>query len=448
MNICINYNDPSWSALVEGLRDKLGINAEWEAKRDFYEHGGIIRTPKEVLEKLAEDDTFGPYTHLLEGSTPQSASDIRKLDVADFKRAVKLNTKQVSNLQKALISKRVGQFNKKNGTSYYIKYKQVGQADLYTWEILEKGKPAIYNIDPAVSPLAMEISGYEPSLNLADQNNARATEITRKLADRLAEQVNTPYRIVSEQEAKDLHAELGKELPTGAKAFYIGDTVYFLENNLNTKNALHEFSHPLVRAIFLNNRALFDKQYSAILSSPEGADIAQYVRDNYGLEETDPLFKEEIVVRALTEAALRKQQKIAQSSGFKKAIDNILYGIKQLLRKLFGQKVDVAKLDVDTTLDQLADMLVKGQQFKIDTELVNQDEAVAYLKDQQKYIRELSQSPYKKEMQDLTNKFFTAVQYGVKHAQDVKDYDALLDFVANEFKSGEVDQMRKNLESL
>lgn len=446
MKICINYNAPEYIALVDGLRDKLGINAEFEAKRDFYEHGGIIRTPKEVLGKLAADTTFGAYTHLLVESTPQSSADSKKLDVADFKREVKLNEKRVSELQRAMISKRIKKFNSKNGTSYYVKFNQIGQADLYTWEILEKGKPVAFNIDPAISPLALELSGFGGNLNIADQNEARAQEITRKLADRLAGQVNTPYRIVSPQEAKDIHAQLGKELPAGAKAFYIGDTVYFLQDNLNTKNVLHEFSHPLVRAVYVNNRPLFDKQFVTIMFSAEGADIADYVRNNYGLDENDPLFKEEIVVRALTEAALRKQQERPQSTGFKKAIDNILYAIKQLLRKLFGQKVDVAKLDVDTTLDQLANMLVKGDQFKIDTEMVTQDDAVAYLKDQQKYIQELSQSAYKKDLQELTDKYFTTIQYAIKHAKDIKNYDAMLDFISNDFKSGEVDQMRKNIE--
>lgn len=694
MKVCINYNDPAWSALVEGLRDKLGINAEWEAKRDFYEHGGIIRTPKEVLAKLAADTTFGPYAHHLEDSVEGNKADELfdkivediKQDATSYKpdstlhrvtipfssegkiktkkaaeatadRRVKelqekykdistnlfsvdksvaagaaivvnitdaavvnymkqrvdiaynieppvgyvteINTNFNNNIKKFILGKQRGKQylpegyvfklgkptrilkasgfkdveitlplnhlediiskhsklnamddldlidlpsaihnpmivlydkdyagtgrlmivttlqNSKNqninvfiqavpgksrnfdvnsvvtlfprasvegldkeilkGSTIFVNKEKTleyyrtrttpgsssdiskGNTNIRQIEqiIKEFNNPTsedpIYNQvsenqDPSVSPLALELSGFDGTLNIADQNEARAQEITRKLADRLADQVNTPYRIVSLQEAKDIHAQLGKELPAGAKAFYIGDTVYFLQDNLNTKNVLHEFSHPLVRAVYVSNRPLFDKQFSAIMSSAEGADIADYVRNNYGLDENDPLFKEEIVVRALTEAALRKQQERPQSTGFKKAIDNILYAIKQLLRKLFGQKVDVAKLDVDTTLDQLADMLVKGDQFKIDTEMVTQDDAVAYLKDQQKYIQELSQSAYKKDLQELTDKYFTTIQYAIKHAKDIKNYDAMLDFISNDFKSGEVDQMRKNIE--
>ena len=76
--------------------------------------------------------------------------------------------------------------------------------------------------------------------------------------------------------------------------------VYFVGDALTTNLVLHEFSHPLVRAIAKENRALFDNLYKGLKESAEGREIIQEVLRLYPeLNELDPLFKEEVIVRAI-----------------------------------------------------------------------------------------------------------------------------------------------------
>jgi len=51
---------------------------------------------------------------------------------------LKLDKKECSGLQKSMILKRLKIYNKKNGSSHYINWSQVGQADLFQWEIIER----------------------------------------------------------------------------------------------------------------------------------------------------------------------------------------------------------------------------------------------------------------------------------------------------------------------
>ncbi len=95
------------------------------------------------------------------------------------------------------------------------------------------------------------------------------------------------------------------------------------------------------------------------------------------------MYAEEVVVRALETAAMKQEK----SSAFLNAIKDILFAIKKILRNALGQ-IDVSKLDENTTLDQLAYML-RNDKFQINTELITEEDVVAYAQSFQQEINEL-----------------------------------------------------------
>lgn len=58
--------------------------------------------------------------------------------IQELKAFLKLKKNECSSFQKALILRRLKDFNEKFRTSHWITWEQVGQADLYTWKIVEK----------------------------------------------------------------------------------------------------------------------------------------------------------------------------------------------------------------------------------------------------------------------------------------------------------------------
>jgi hypothetical protein len=154
-------------------------------------------------------------------------------------------------------------------------------------------------------------------------------------------------------------------------------------------DVFHEYSHPVVRYIGKTDPKLFNRLYTQVLKSELGAQIYGEVLDQYGFEPDTDFFKEEVIVKALQKSAELKTNNFQEPSGFKNAIKNILYKIKQIFRELFGSKIPISKLDADTTIDELADILMKGDKFEIDKDIITNDEIVAYNKERDNYINDL-----------------------------------------------------------
>lgn len=121
MLFCPNRNSPEWIALEESV-------GQFEALKDFMQHNGEIRTPEAVKAKIAD-------------SKPQPVKEAAVSEEAQFKKLISLSKKQISGAQRASINSKVKMANGKLGTSFYVKFTPVGQADIWTWEIQNmKGK--------------------------------------------------------------------------------------------------------------------------------------------------------------------------------------------------------------------------------------------------------------------------------------------------------------------
>jgi vacuolar-type H+-ATPase catalytic subunit A/Vma1 len=75
----------------------------------------------------------------------------------DFKKAVGLTKKEINTANQNKINKEIEKYNAKNGTSYYVKYKQLGQSTLVTYEILNKSPlDRDFNVDKLANDLNLD----------------------------------------------------------------------------------------------------------------------------------------------------------------------------------------------------------------------------------------------------------------------------------------------------
>lgn len=202
--------------------------------------------------------------------------------------------------------------------------------------------------------------------NKADMDIERSTVLGSLFAQKLSTAMNTPYQEITREEA----SEMLKNTPikyNGEPAFYYAGTVYFIEGGLNLETALHEFSHPLVAAIRRDNTKLFDNLYEQLMNTDEGKMLKSKMARLYPeLKEGSVLYKEEILVHALSKRATNQITQEIESDGFSRFIRNLLYAIKQALKGMFG-KVNVADINANTTLEELANKVLTEQFSFVDT---------------------------------------------------------------------------------
>jgi hypothetical protein len=435
-NICPNIKNPSWIALEKAV-------GRFEALRDWMDHKGEIRSPEEVRQKLDERDA--EYADIIaQKEAEESSVDPLK----EFKKELKISKKELSTRERASINSRVRSINQKLGTSFYVKFKPVGQADLWTWEIQDMAggrsrQTTMFFRDMTLNELAEQMVDIG-TMSIVDTDQARASEIATKLSQELASQLGVDYQFVTVEQASDITKKATNPW-NGEAAFFIGDTVYFVGTNINTEKVFHEFSHPLMRAISKSNNTLFNSLYQKLQGQPEGLAIIEQVKGLYTeLQETDDLFKEEALVRALTKDAENRFLKQSGSTGFTKFISDLMYAIKQLIRKVFGQGVDISKLSSDTNINDLGKMLTSGKNFVITTEQVSDNDTVAYVRDQQSYIDDMMKVSAP-ELQALTNRGFDIASKHVEVVLKNKNYSEMVNILADEYNRGDLQEIRKNL---
>jgi hypothetical protein len=208
-----------------------------------------------------------------------------------------------------------------------------------------------------------KIVSVEDAITKLKENQSE--EIAQAMAERLKVGLGISYQIVD----RDTAVKILEDAPikyNGEPAFYYGNTAYFVRGNFNLNSVLHEFAHPLIAAIRRDNSELFNNLYDQVKFTPEGQEIIEKVKRLYPeLKEGSNLFKEEVIVHALQKSAYNNINKQVESKGFEGFIRNLLYSIKQILRKLFGQKIKVSDINANTTLEELAEKMVNSDVFDL-----------------------------------------------------------------------------------
>lgn len=272
----------------------------------------------------------------------------------------------------------------------------------------------------------------------------RANEIARKLMAGLSSQTNLDYEVVTPQEAAEMTK--GSRNPyNGEPAFFFNGKAYFVNGRLNTLSVFHEFAHPILRQISRANPELFSKLYANLIITPEGIAIVKQVAQNYPeLVPGTMAYMEEVMATVLGLKADKSYNALKTSNLFDKVVNEIMYFIKQMLRKVFGRKVDVSKLDQNTTLEDLAQMLVKGGNFTIDVEAVTDKDVVAYQREQTSQVNDLAKVAPER-LREIAKRGFETAKRQINLIKKNKNYREMLNVLADEFNRGDLNAIKENL---
>jgi len=495
MSTCPNVNTAEWKALVEGV-------TEFEAYRDYMETGGKIRTVAEVQAKLSQrtDSTASNFEKNIISQDDKSyyRGQIEKPTIDEdgnlilyaredelYKRAG-LKSKGVSmtdDLQSAIeygngqleVAQNLAsesydantELERLSENGYYLiqipKHisneivKEAGEVKIIGDKIIiSKGQ---YKIEQVVdgeeskstleSQLELEFGDVQGSLLAqaailnAEQNPEDSLfddqAIAVGLATSMSAMLNVDYQVTTAAEALILDPNW-----SGQKGFFVGGRVYFVGDHLNLSTVFHEFSHPFVRHIAKTNPKLFNALYNQVKGTEEGTEIIDTVKESHGLDFESDYFKEEVLVKSLTASGVAKLAQLKEQSPFAKVINNILYAIKQAIRQIFGSKSNVSGLNVNTTMSDLTEMLVKGEKITIDKDLVSQADFVAYEKDRKEFAKEFvnAGSGF---VQKTIDDFVGATTTHLKVLKDNQNYAELNEILKDAEKASDIEQMKSTL---
>lgn len=247
----------------------------------------------------------------------------------------------------------------------------------------------------------------EIEIDVNSLNNQAAKEAANALANKLAIALGVDFRNVTDEEAKNILKDrvIGYK---GEPAFYFAGTVYIVGDNINMHTVLHEFAHPLLQAIKRDKPELFAKLYDQLSSTGEGEGIKDYVKKNYPeLKEDSDLFKEECLAFALQLKAVNKVTGQAETQGFIDFIKNLLYNIKQALKKVFNIKTGVADIDVDTTIEKLASKLL-GEEFDLKIPKLTDQDVEMFARFNIESVKQLTENASAKSINDIINRVYQA----------------------------------------
>lgn len=462
-------SDPAFQALIDGLRDQSGIDAEMEGSRDYLEYG-YARTPEEVIKKL-NSQPFSPLRDKSEEPPvhEELSSVISKEILLDSEaiahdtlngkvlpntyvvKVVESSSRITKDEQRYAIAKRlIDKVNSKYGVpGLPIAYidKSSGQVKIVIRMHKEHLTAFDRKLDKMPFPEQMpyrergdtELSSFETKTNYSQ-------EIIRKMAEALGEQTGVDFAFISGADAVDITKNSTNPWK-GQKSFFFGGKVYFIAGSITPDDVLHEYVHPIMRSIAKQNPALFKNLYGKAQMSVEGQAIIEEVSELYpNLDQNSDDFKEEVLVRSLAKIQDLNNKGLDKTSEFQKFVDNLLYAIKQYLRTIFGQKIGVATLDQDTTLRQLSDMLEQGGKFELDPDIISEGDLVAYKNEYNEYMREFNaENVDAKQIEEMTNNYFEAVKKHLRNLMDQNDLGSLVDIMQDRYKQGELQKMVANL---
>lgn len=279
----------------------------------------------------------------------------------------------------------------------------------------------------------------ESSVATDDSNNQNV------LLKSMMERLNIDAEFISPTKAKELTKESGNVWDPSKPAFYVGGKVYFvIGSSLSAKTVFHEFAHPFVRAISVENPTLFDKLYNDIINTSEGAKLKSLIEDKYKFSTGKSIsvqnqLKEELIVQALTEKAKLEEP----SSGFTKAIKNLLYQIKQFFRKTYGKNIKISKLDENTSIEELADMMLNAENITLPKSDISQSDVVAYLDERSEFLEDLAKIK-DSDVLSLVDRFYSISNRQVDALLNNNNFDELAQLLTDEYKKGDLQKIRAN----
>jgi len=256
-------------------------------------------------------------------------------------------------------------------------------------------------------------------INIETLKDAKTKQLGDALAKKLSLSLNLGFQNITPEKA----AEITRVSPTpynGEPAFYYAGTVYVVGDNINVNTVLHEFSHPVINAIRIKNRKLFDNLYNALITTDEGKLIQNNVLSKYPeLRANKDMLQSEILTYGLQMHAVNNLTGKIQTEGFDSIINKILAAIKQILRNIFGNKEGISNINESTTLEQLGDMLLKDE-IDLSEYDVTEDDLIQYGKFVTERANELTKSINSPALEKIINEWFATNKSILDRAKNFK----------------------------
>ena len=275
------------------------------------------------------------------------------------------------------------------------------------------------------------INDFEAAVDA--ENRTQAISV----AERMSKQLNIPYEIISQEEM----AERFPDQPY-RKQFYQGGKVYLVAGNISASDVFHEFSHPIIKSMSKQNPELFQQLFNELSQTELGKQILNDLNSDPSLTPGTSAYMEEAITMALE--AINQNEELAPQ-GF---IKNLFFQIKQFLRKVFGKKIDVSRLNSKTTLADLVKMINYGEEFILDTNFLEKDMLAMFKTDYEQLKQQIETRSLEKTQQFMNkwNDVVKAQLAAFKAENDV--YFQIQEGLADENREGLLNKAQKILERL
>ena len=264
---------------------------------------------------------------------------------------------------------------------------------------------------------------------------AENSKIALDKIQKMSNQLGIDVEIVS---SEDLEKDFGIT-QTGVKAFFKNGKVYLVDGLFDENVVFHEFCHPIIKSIAKENPELFLSLYEEVLNTPEGQELFKLLSTkSTDFPVNSPEFMEEIIVKSLDE-----KNRIKKST-----IQNILFHIKQFLRKMLGKKINISKLDANTPLIDLLDMINEGGEFILDKDFLNSSDAIMFDREYQDAVDIIAKDSVVA-TQLIINDYYNMISTQLGNLlKDESIYKNLKEDLTTENFDGELQVLRKMLDAL
>lgn len=257
-----------------------------------------------------------------------------------------------------------------------------------------------------------ELEGINPEEDYLKRQfeQARDYEIASKLGDKYKKAFGIDYSIVTPAEAALILEPTPTPYDSTVSAFFFANKVYFVEGNFNSNTVVHEFAHPLIKAIAFQNPKLFDSLYARLTGTVTGREALKRVNERYpDLQEGSDRYREEALVTAIELDAEIKLSGIKTSdTAFDKFMESLLFAIKKVIQAL-TKKVTLKNLSSETTRDQLVDMMI-NEDFVIQDINYQTNLFAEFSRDTDQFLKELK-AVEPKQIINILNKFHTEMSF-------------------------------------
>jgi hypothetical protein len=298
-----------------------------------------------------------------------------------------------------------------------------------------------YSVEDELAPNTLEspelMSEEDVLRDIQELVKAENSERAINQIVKLSTQLGIPVEIISKS---DLGPRFGINEDTGkVKSFYKSGTVYLVNGAFDANVVFHEFAHPIIKALAKSNPQLFANLYSELMATKEGELIFNTISgesSDYVPNSTE--FMEEVIVRAL-------ENKFAVPKSW---MQKLLFEIKQFLRKAFGKKINISKLQETTSISEFFNMINEGGEFILDTDFLNEDDVIMFSREYDAEVKQLAKDSAEV-TQKIINEFYDIAKKQLSNFTRENDIFKLLkDDLGDENFNGELQKLVKILDVL